>query len=65
MIASLETTPPTAAPSWTLMGLEPIRAIFEYAAMKATDKSTLPFGDGHAVVLFPGLASDKHAVGPL
>lgn len=65
MIASLETTRPASAPSLALMGLEPVRAAFEYAGMRLMDKSRLPRGDGHAVVLFPGLASDKNAIGPL
>jgi pimeloyl-ACP methyl ester carboxylesterase len=56
---------PFAAPSWALMGLEPVRAVWEYAGMQMMDKSSLPPGDGHPVVLFPGLASDKHAIGPL
>jgi len=25
----------------------------------------MPRGDGHTIVLFPGLASDRHAIGPL
>lgn len=54
-----------AAPSWALMGFEPVRAVWEYAGMRMMDKSRLPPGDGHPVVLFPGLASDKHAIGPL
>ena len=29
------------------------------------DRELLPKGDGHAVVIFPGLASDGHAVAPL
>lgn len=54
-----------AAPSWMLMGIEPLRAAFEYAAMKRMDRQSLPAGDGHAVVLFPGLASDRRATVPL
>lgn len=53
------------APSWTFVGLEPVRAVLEYAGMQMMDQSELPRGDGHAVVLFPGLASDQHAIGPL
>jgi len=33
--------------------------------MRLMDKSRLPTGDGHPVVIFPGLATDKTAVGPL
>lgn len=61
-----ETVPPTLAPpSWTLLGAEPIRAALEFAAMCFMRKAHLPVGDGHAVVLFPGLASDQRATRPL
>jgi len=48
------------------MSAEPLRAALEYANMRLTiNKSALPRGDGHAVVLFPGLASDRQAMAPL
>lgn len=47
------------------MGLEPVRAALEYAGMRMMTTSNLPRGDGHSVVIFPGLASDKRAIGPL
>lgn len=53
------------APSLTLLGFEPLRAALEYAGMKLLDRDALPTGDGHPVVLFPGLAADQHAIGPL
>lgn len=53
------------APPLTLLGLEPLRASIEYARMRLMDVSKLPHGDGHAVVVFPGLASDRHATAPL
>lgn len=56
---------PFTAPPWTLTSLEPVRAAWEYAGMRLMSKAALPPGDGHAIVLFPGLASDKHAIGPL
>lgn len=65
MTISVESSVPFAAPSWALMGVEPLRAAFEYASMKLMNTSQLPQGDGHAVVLFPGLATDQHAIGPL
>jgi pimeloyl-ACP methyl ester carboxylesterase len=69
MNASLTLTPheraAARAPSWTLTSFEPARAALEYAAMRLMDKSRLPRGDGHPVVLFPGLASDQRAIGPL
>ena len=58
-------TPTARSPSWALLGFEPVRAAFEYAGMRLMDQSTLPSGDGHAVVIFPGLASDEKAVAPL
>lgn len=65
MSLSIETSSQFTAPSWALMGLEPVRAVLEYAGMRRMDKSNLPAGDGHTVVLFPGLASDEHAIRPL
>ncbi len=56
---------PNTAPDWTLLGTEPIRAAFEYARMRLMDKTTLPRGDGHPVVIFPGLAADHRSTGPL
>jgi len=48
-----------------LLGIEPIRAVLEYACMRLMNRSVLPLGDGHPVVIFPGLAADKHSIGPL
>lgn len=53
------------APPLTLLGAEPLRAVLEYASMRLMNKTGLPAGDGHPVVLFPGLATDRHAIGPL
>jgi len=53
------------APSLTLLGLEPVRAALEYLGARLMDRSSLPAGDGHPVVLFPGLAADKTCLGPL
>lgn len=53
------------APSWAFLGLEPLRAAFEYASTRMMDTTSLPPGDGHPVVIFPGLAADRHSVGPL
>jgi hypothetical protein len=55
----------SAAPAWSLLGIEPMRAVFEYASMKLMDKRTFAPGDGHPVVIFPGLAADRHATAPL
>ena len=59
------TSESSAAPAWSLLGVEPMRAILEYASMKLMDKRTLPSGDGHPVVIFPGLAADRRATAPL
>jgi hypothetical protein len=53
-----------AAP-WTLLGFEPMRAVFEYASMHLMNTTSFPSGDGHPVVIFPGLVSDHISTGPL
>lgn len=56
---------PFGAPSWLLLGTEPLRALCEFASAQFMNKARLPQGDGHPVVLFPGLASDARAMRPL
>ena len=53
------------APSWLLLGAEPLRAACEFAGAQLMDKSALPRGDPHPVVLFPGLAADSLTLWPL
>lgn len=53
------------APTWRLLGIEPARAIMEYAGMRLMNKAALPCGDGHPVVIFPGLAADRRSIEPL
>ena len=53
------------APAWSLFGMEPIRAALEYARMQMMDTTALPPGDGHPVVVFPGLAADRRSSAPL
>ena len=53
------------APTWTLLGVEPVRAALEFAGMRLMNKADLPAGDGHPIVIFPGLAADRHSIGPL
>lgn len=55
----------SGAPPLTLLGLEPLRVGLEYAGMRFMNTSDLPKGDGHTVVVFPGLASDRRATAPL
>ena len=60
--------PVISPPSLTLLGTEPWRAAMEFLAFKANElkpKKTPPAGDGHPVIIFPGLATDGSAVAPL
>ena len=54
-----------SAPSWRLLATEPLRAALEYAGLHLMDKGKLPRGDGHPVVIFPGLATDARSLAPL
>lgn len=55
-----------AAPSLALLGLEPIRALCEWALTKASsDAPRCAAGNRHPVVVFPGLAMDHRATQPL
>ena len=61
-----ETLERTAArPHWALLALEPVRACLELAGGLLSSKSDLPPGDGHPVVIFPGLAGDSLSTRPL
>jgi pimeloyl-ACP methyl ester carboxylesterase len=53
------------APSWGLLASEPLRAAMEYVGMQLMPSQFLPTGDGHPVVIFPGLAAERHSVAPL
>jgi hypothetical protein len=64
-MTSTTLSPSAGSPAWRLLGTEPARAIIEYASMLFMDKAALPRGDGHPVVIFPGLAADSHSIGPL
>lgn len=53
-------------PSLTLLSTEPWRAAFEYVSLKAGRPARTPVqGDGHPVIIFPGLGTDGTAVRPL
>lgn len=58
-------TQTVSPPSCGLLLSEPIRAALEFAAYHVMDESTLPRGDGHAVVIFPGLATNEQITRPL
>jgi len=45
--------------------MEPMRAVFEYASMHLMNTTSFPPGDGHPVVIFPGLVSDQNSTAPL
>jgi pimeloyl-ACP methyl ester carboxylesterase len=53
------------SPSFALLGIEPLRAAREFLRHKmATTRAVVP-GDGHPVVIFPGLGADGRSVAPL
>jgi pimeloyl-ACP methyl ester carboxylesterase len=52
-------------PGLRLTGTEPVRALAEYVSHWLTPSKAWPRGDGHTVVMFPGLAADGTAFGPL
>jgi len=59
------TSATSSAPSLALLGAEPLRALLEFAGTQLWPRRRDALGDGHPVVLFPGLASDGLALGPL
>jgi len=63
-MSSLNNTNTNADP-WTFLGMEPMRAVFEYASMHLMNTASFPSGDGHPVVIFPGLVSDRNSTAPL
>ena len=52
-------------PSLQLLGTEPWRAAMEFVSHVLHDKPARRSGDGHPVVIFPGLAADGTTVAPL
>ena len=56
---------PVKRPSLTLLGAEPWRAALEFMAHKLTRQTTPATGDGHPVLIFPGLGADGRSVAPL
>ncbi len=53
-------------PSLALFGIEPWRAAFEFASHHLAPAEKRPVaGDGHPVVIFPGMGTDGTAVAPL
>lgn len=58
-------TSPIRPPSYALLALEPLRAALEFAGHHVMREAALPRGDRHAVVVFPGLATNATVVRPL
>jgi hypothetical protein len=58
-------TGPVTRPSIGLFGTEPFRAAMEFLSHKLTYKEPSREGDGHPVMIFPGLGSDGRAMAPL
>ena len=58
-------TLPVQRPSLTLLGTEPFRAAMEFAQHKFTKSNDAKPGDGHPVVIFPGLGGDGKSVATL
>jgi len=52
---SSQTLTPFRAPPLSLMAVEPIRALLDYCAARVSQRPR-PIGDGHPVVVYPGLA---------
>jgi alpha-beta hydrolase superfamily lysophospholipase len=53
------------APSLALFGFEPLRAALEYASLRLKRSAYERTGDGHSVIIFPGLGTDSRAIEPL
>jgi hypothetical protein len=52
------------APPWSLLAVEPLRALFD-ALSAAAGCEALPVGDGHPVVVYPGLGGSAFATAHL
>ncbi len=52
-------------PSLALLSSEPWRAAMEFMSLKLRRNKPTATGDGHPVIIFPGLATDAKAVAPL
>jgi hypothetical protein len=57
--------PTFSAPSLALLGLEPLRALVEYSRLCMMDWHRAPTGDGHPVIIFPGLGTNGTWAAPL
>jgi len=58
-------TGPVQLPSLCFLGAEPFRAAFEFACHQLVKAKPAKAGDGHPVVIFPGLGADGSSVATL
>jgi pimeloyl-ACP methyl ester carboxylesterase len=56
---------PITAPSWKVLGAEPVRSAVEYVRMRKRSMAALRRGDGHPVIVFPGLAANHRSIGSM
>jgi hypothetical protein len=56
---------PVSRPSLARLGTEPLRAALQFVSFKLAPKALAAAGDGHPVIIFPGLGTDGSAVAPL
>ena len=56
---------PVKRPSLALLGAEPWRAALEFLSHKFTSDAAQAPGDGHPVLVFPGLGADGRSTAPL
>lgn len=54
-----------ARPSLALLGTEPFRAALEFVSHKLACNDVQRPGDGHPVLIFPGLAANGSSLAPL
>lgn len=56
---------PVTRPSLALLGVEPWRAAYEFFLHQLNRGALASSGDGHPVLIFPGLGADGRLLGPL
>jgi pimeloyl-ACP methyl ester carboxylesterase len=56
---------PVKRPTLTLLSVEPWRAAYEFLSHKLMHEPLAASGDGHPVLIFPGLGADGRSVAPL
>ena len=65
MSSSAAATSTIDRPPLSLLGSEPWRAAREYLSLRLTQTRPDAVGDGHPVIIYPGLGTDGNAVAPL